>query len=72
MAESSNRQKLATFITEVTGRDVNVECLVDESAKSLKAKSDQPNAKPTEVKTEDKGDLAAISNIFGGGELLES
>lgn len=59
MLENSNRQKLADIITEVTGRKVEIECLLDESAKSLKV-----NAEPA--------DLSAISNIFGSAELLES
>lgn len=66
--EASNRQKLADVIHDLTGRKVKVECALD------------PTAKPPEVSLEvqpDEGsaaseDLAAISNIFGTAELLES
>lgn len=62
--EPANRQKIADIILELTGQKINIDCSLDKKA-----------APPT-VETpivQDKGDdLSAISNIFGGAELLES
>jgi DNA polymerase-3 subunit gamma/tau len=52
--EPANRQKIVEIIQDMTGRKINIECVVDES-----------------VEETDTG-LSTISNIFGGGELLES
>lgn len=61
--EATNRQKLTAIIKEMTGENVRIECVVDKStAKDMK----------NEAKVEDEAGLSAISNIFGGGELLES
>lgn len=65
LKEANNRRLLADIIQELTGQAVTVECLLDKSISS--------NAfKPAKVETIPKPDLAAISNIFGGAELLES
>ncbi len=51
--EAGNRQKLIDIIEGMTGKKINIECVVDEDA-----------SEPAELST--------VSNIFGGGELLES
>jgi DNA polymerase-3 subunit gamma/tau len=66
LSESSNRQALLDTVKEVTGRAVTLDCVLD-----------KPEQAPTTVSKKktasaDTRDLAAISNIFGGGELLES
>lgn len=63
--EASNRKKLADVIYELTGKTVTVECRLDTSAQPPKVSLE--TVKPTPPK-----DLAAISNIFGAAELLES
>lgn len=67
--EAKNRQILADIITQTTGQQVVIECLVDKAAKPYQgpvaeATKPSPGSRPS--------DLVAISNIFGGGELLES
>ena len=63
--ENSNRQKLADIIYELTGVEVTVECLLDKTASP-------PKVTPAAAKTPQPASLTTISNIFGGGELLES
>jgi DNA polymerase-3 subunit gamma/tau len=63
--ENGSRQLLGDIIKELTGQDVSIECLVDSSAKPLKVAVPPPKPAPN-------GNLAAISNIFGAAELLES
>jgi DNA polymerase III subunit gamma/tau len=61
--EAGNRQKLTETIRDLSGQDVVVECVLD--------KKTAPPSTPA-VPVEPSEDMAAISNIFGGGELLES
>ncbi len=51
--EAGNRQKLIDIMEDMTGKKINIECVVEEDA-----------SEPAELST--------VSNIFGGGELLES
>lgn len=63
--ESSNRQRISDIFEQVTSHNVQVEVVLDKSA--------QPNSQPIIVDQEaQKPDMTAISNIFGGGELIES
>ncbi|MGZ6004559.1 MAG: DNA polymerase III subunit gamma/tau [Candidatus Saccharimonadales bacterium] len=66
--ESTNRQKISNIIEELTGKSVNIECFVDKNIKPPKADTAPAAAKSTSGNK----DISAISNIFGGGELLES
>jgi DNA polymerase-3 subunit gamma/tau len=63
--DSANRQKIADIIEQLTGETLQIECLFDKNstppAINAKAVSELPEP-----------DLAAISNIFGDAELLES
>lgn len=63
--EAANRKLLSNILQELTGQSFVIECRVDKTAKPPKT---------TALKTQpaSKNDLKAISNIFGGGELLES
>ncbi len=63
--ETANRQKLATIIEELTGQVVSVECALDKQARP-------PKVVVATTKLPPPADLTAISNIFGGAELLES
>jgi DNA polymerase-3 subunit gamma/tau len=58
--ENANRDKIAAIIEELTGQAVVVEGIYDQSAK------------PSQPEPADDVHLAAISNIFGNAELLES
>ncbi|MDL2362854.1 MAG: DNA polymerase III subunit gamma/tau [Patescibacteria group bacterium] len=63
--EASNRQKLANIITELTGQDITIECLFDKQNKSSKTALGKSITAPNKT-------VSAISNIFGGGELIDS
>lgn len=62
--ESSNRQKIADVIHDITGKQVNIECTLDKKA--------SPPTVETPIVQDKSSDISAISNIFGGAELLES
>lgn len=66
--ETKNQQLISNIIHELTGENVNVSCIVDKNAKPLR---DQPTVKLESTENLNQN-LTAISNIFGGGELLES
>ena len=73
ISEAGNKQKLIDTIKDITGRPVTIECTHDKSVASTPSEpvaTAEPSAPPPLPETGE--DLAAISNIFGGGELLES
>lgn len=61
--DSRNRQVIQDIIQETTGRSVSLVCVVDKDARVVPAARTQPD-KPDPA-------LENISNIFGGGEVLE-
>lgn len=66
--ESKNQQLLRSIVKELTGRDYAISCVTD---KAISNKS--PTKEQTDTpKLQDDAEFIAISNIFGGGELLES
>lgn len=68
ISETKNQQLLADIVHELSGKHVRVSCVVDKNAVAPKS--------PPIIKTPEVigkiNDLTNISNIFGGGELLES
>jgi hypothetical protein len=60
--EAKNKAIVAQVLSKVYGRDIELECLFDKLAKPA----------PASTATPVSGSLDTISNIFGGGELLES
>lgn len=68
LSEAKNQQLLATIIEQITGRKVTIECVLDKAAIPAKPVLTSQKATPVIAAT----DLSTISNIFGGGELLES
>lgn len=68
LSEAKNHQILSNAITTVTGTRVEIICLVDPAAKPNSAAT----AVTAAVSSSTSEPLSAISNIFGGGELLES
>jgi DNA polymerase III subunit gamma/tau len=70
LLENSNRQKLADIILEITGQSVNIDCVVDKRITPFKAEPSTEVEQPLPEAV--AGNLAAISNIFGSTELLES
>lgn len=65
ISDQSNRQMLSDIIYELTGQRVAIDCVTDSSVEA-------PKPKIIAAPTPDPVDVTAISNIFGGGELLES
>ncbi len=63
--EAANRQLLLNTIEELTGQTIQIECITDESIEPEAVVAKDPSG-------EEAPGLSAISNIFGGGELLES
>lgn len=62
--DAKHRKLLADTIYELSGQNVSIECVYDKDlAKSTPVATKETGKDPT---------LNAISNIFGGGELLES
>ena len=66
--DAKNRKLLADTIKEVTGQNIVLECVYDKEL----AKNPAPNAAPVVAPAVPDPALSTISNIFGGGELLES
>jgi hypothetical protein len=61
LKEPANQQLITGIIKDLTGQAVAIEYVVDEAAPATESSA-----------PEDASGLSAISNIFGGGELLES
>lgn len=67
--EPKNRQLLTQVIEQTAGQRAVVECLVDKRTGPPPAAALTP---PQVLESGPTADLTTISNIFGGGELLES
>jgi len=59
ISDVKNRQIVTDTITDVTGQNVELKCIV----------SKEPKSRPAAVATEDP--IKDISSVFGGGELLQ-
>lgn len=66
--ESANQKALSDIIHDTTGRSVVINCIFDKDRPKKTAALPNQNS----VAVESTEDLSAISNIFGGGELIES
>ncbi len=66
--EAKNRQIISDFIKQITGTDISIICTVNKDAKPHSVTAREPAAATTPVAP---AALDAISNIFGGGELLK-
>jgi DNA polymerase-3 subunit gamma/tau len=64
LQDSKNKQLLMEIMTEVIGKPVELEILLDPSVKTT------PVAPVSSVKIETNEDLENISNIFGGAEIV--
>lgn len=67
--ETKNKQIISDVLESVTGSPVVITCLVGKVSSKPKELSVQPAATTTEAQPDS---LAAISNIFGSAEVLES
>ncbi|HUD10411.1 MAG TPA: DNA polymerase III subunit gamma/tau [Candidatus Saccharimonadales bacterium] len=68
--EAVNRRIIITAISELTGQNVTVTSVVDESLAKQPEIIDEPVGET--LVTIDSAEVESISNIFGGAELLES
>ncbi len=66
--EAKNTKILADIVKQLTGKNIQIVCIVDKNASPPKVQIPTVAAK---VETSNKN-LTTVSNIFGGGELLES
>ncbi|MEI9913892.1 MAG: DNA polymerase III subunit gamma/tau [Candidatus Saccharibacteria bacterium] len=62
VSESKNKQIISDVLTNLTGQNFHIECLLNESPEKIK---------PIDIKPKDTQELNAISKIFGGGELVD-
>jgi DNA polymerase-3 subunit gamma/tau len=72
MNEAKHRKIVSDIITELTGETIVIECVHDKDAELSEAPSIKNGAGVVPPRHQPDESLAAISNIFGGGELLES
>jgi outer membrane biosynthesis protein TonB len=79
LSEAKNQQIIADIVKQLTGQAIAIKCTdLKEEPQALPAAVEVVEAAATVFPTESpqepavKPDIAAISNIFGGGELLES
>lgn len=77
LSDAANRRKLLETIQELTGHEVAIECVLDASVAATPAIQNDPEiaselTSKKVVPNENSAELTTISNIFGGGELLES
>jgi DNA polymerase III subunit gamma/tau len=63
LEEAKNRQIISDIIEQTTGQSVTIKCIVDINARTKPAAVTAPTTQNPVVET--------ISNIFGGGEMLE-
>jgi DNA polymerase-3 subunit gamma/tau len=66
VSDPPNQQKLRAVIKEVTGKNYKIECLYDKNVKTT-----TPVIVASSATILPPESLANISNIFGGGELVE-
>jgi DNA polymerase III subunit gamma/tau len=66
--QATNKDILDKMIHSLTGRKLIIHCLIEES----KSSKNTPKLKVTASSSADPQNLAAISNIFGSAEVLES
>jgi DNA polymerase-3 subunit gamma/tau len=71
--EAKNRQIISDAVYEITGKQIEISCIHDASLKDgAKPTHITMPAATTETAQATSEPLSAISNIFGGGELLQS
>lgn len=68
IADTKNKQIIATIASQALGMPINVECIVDPA---LKGKDAQTSPPPTKKLPTDKKSIETITNIFGDAEMLE-
>jgi DNA polymerase-3 subunit gamma/tau len=66
ISDAKNRQTIIDIIEQVTGKRVSLDCILDKAAENTLT------AVPVKPKPKENEPLDTISNIFGGGEVLES
>lgn len=72
MHEAKHRAIVGDIITSLTGQAVAIECIHDKNATPGSAPASTTSTPATPAPAQDPAALSTISNIFGGGELLES
>jgi DNA polymerase-3 subunit gamma/tau len=71
--EAKNQNLLTTIITNISGQNYVIECILDKDTIAVKSEAKQSISTSQEnVSKKEPDELIAINAIFGGGELLES
>lgn len=63
--ETRNKSRIAEIASNVSGRPIEVECILDEGKTKTKAKPGKQQEKPN------SDTLESIKGVFGGGEVLD-
>jgi hypothetical protein len=71
MNEAKHRKIVGDIITNLSGQAIAINCVYDKEATLSDSPLSTPAA-PQPAPPETAASLSAISNIFGGGELIES
>jgi DNA polymerase-3 subunit gamma/tau len=67
--EAKNRQVITDIVQKVSGKPITINCVVGKTVVKPQALQIEP---PVAATTSSNDTLSAISNIFGGAEVLES
>ncbi len=65
-SESTNQEKLNKVVKELTGQSVEINCVIDKNAPKEAIEPSKPAQSEASSDT-----LESITNVFGGGEVLE-
>ncbi len=71
LKDAKNQQLLKDIIAQVSGQNMRIECVVDKTVSSTPSAKLEIEAQPSPPDNATLSTIATISNIFGGGELLE-
>lgn len=71
IADKKHRQMLSDIVTEQCGQSFTINPVVDKNAAVVQPPVTQKSPATAAQEPKDSGSIAAISNIFGGAEVLE-
>jgi hypothetical protein len=74
MNEAKHRKIVSDIITQLSGQAIAIHCIYDKEAQLSDSpiSAAPPSAAPAVNSADTAASLSAISNIFGGGELIQS
>jgi hypothetical protein len=72
MSEAKHRKIVGDIIMQLSGQSIAINCVYDKEAQLSDSPISAAPAAAIAPSTDTAASLSAISNIFGGGELIES